>query len=48
LKGERNLGWMLYDIDFSDPDNTKPLFFRAAMHDGVIRVPPRDSEEVKG
>ena len=31
-----DLGWMLYDIDFSS-DNT-PMFFRARMVDGVIDV----------
>lgn len=38
LAGERDLGWMLHDIDFSD-GNT-PHFFRAVMHDGVIEPPP--------
>lgn len=44
----RDLGWMLYDMDFSDPRNIKPLFFRANMQNGVINVPDRNSEEVKG
>ncbi|MGV8119781.1 MAG: type I-C CRISPR-associated protein Cas5c [Candidatus Xenobiia bacterium LiM19] len=48
LKGIRELGWMLYDMDFTDPKNIKPLFFRAKIEDGVISVPDRDSEEVKG
>ncbi|EJG08368.1 CRISPR-associated protein Cas5 family [Methanofollis liminatans DSM 4140] len=34
--GERDLGFMLYDIDFSD--ETKAIFFRASMVDGVIDV----------
>lgn len=34
LRGERDLGYMLYDIDFSN--NMQPLFFRAVMNDGVI------------
>lgn len=38
LKGERDLGWMLYDLDFSDPDNIQPMFYRAIMKDGVIHV----------
>ncbi len=38
LKGERDLGWMLHDIDFSSA--LKPAsFFRAAMRDGVIEIP---------
>ena len=42
----RDLGFMLYDLDFSDPDNIKPMFFRARMTDGVIHVPDVESEEV--
>jgi len=37
LHGERDLGWMLHDIDFSN--NNQPRFFRAVMRDGVIEVP---------
>ena len=48
LKGERELGYILYDMDYSDPKDISPLFFRATLHDGVLEVPPRDSEEVKG
>lgn len=36
-KGERDLGWMLWDIDFDN--NMTPRFFRAIMRDGVIEVP---------
>lgn len=43
----RDLGWMLYDLDYSDPGDIKPMFFRAKMEGGVIRVPPPDSEEVR-
>lgn len=35
---ERDLGLMLYDIDFSDPDDYKPMFFRAVMRNGVVDV----------
>lgn len=48
LRGERDLGWMLWDLDFSDPENIRPLFFRAILHDGVLEVPARNSEEVHG
>ncbi len=37
LNGERDLGWMLNDIDFKN--NMEAKFFRAVMHDGVIDVP---------
>jgi len=44
--GERDLGWMLHDLDFGA--EITPRFFRARMVDGVIDVPHPDSEEVKG
>ncbi len=47
LKGERDLGWMLYDMDYTDPQNITPLFFRGVLQDGVLEVPPWDSEEVR-
>ena len=36
LQGEKDLGWMLYDLDFSTPDNIEPRFFRATLQDGVL------------
>jgi len=36
LTGIQDLGWMLYEMDFTDPDNITPIFFRATMVDGVI------------
>lgn len=36
LTGKRDLGWMLYDLDFSDPEDIRPKFFKAEMQDGVI------------
>ena len=42
----RDLGFMLYDMDYSDPKDIKPMFFRAQMANGVITVPHPDSEEV--
>jgi CRISPR-associated protein Cas5d len=32
----RDLGWMLYDMDYSDPNNIKPQFFRADLNYGVL------------
>ncbi len=46
LKGEKDLGWMLLDMDYSDPADIRPMFFRAIMRDGVIEVPDRNSKEV--
>ena len=45
LRPERDLGWMLHDIDFDR--NMTPRFFRAQMAGGVIEVPPWHSEEIK-
>ena len=35
---EKDLGYMLYDLDFSDEESPEPLFFRAVMRHGVIDV----------
>lgn len=48
LKGDHDLGYMLYDMDYSDSKDIRPLFFRAKLHDGVLKVPERDSGEVIG
>ena len=34
--GEKDLGYMLYDLDFSDPDDIRPIFFKATLQDGVL------------
>jgi CRISPR-associated protein Cas5d len=34
--GDRDLGWMLYDLDFADTQDIKPKFFKAEMRAGVI------------
>lgn len=41
----RDLGYMLYDMEYSDPENTQPMFFRAQMVHGVIDL--TDCEVVK-
>lgn len=43
----RDLGFMLYDLDFSDPDNPIPAFFRAQLVKGIVKVPDWESEEVR-
>lgn len=48
LRGERDLGYMLWDMDYTDPENITPLFFRAKLVDGVLNVPTRTSGEVVG
>jgi CRISPR-associated protein Cas5d len=42
----RDLGYMLYDMDFTDLENPQPMFFRAKIEQGVVNVPPRESKEV--
>jgi len=37
LQGEKDLGWMLWDIDFRN--GMTPHFFRASMTNGIITVP---------
>jgi CRISPR-associated protein Cas5d len=34
---------MLYDMDFTDPVDPKPLFFRPKMENGIIVVPDRNN-----
>lgn len=38
----RDLGWMLHDLDFRNPDDPQPVFFRAQMQSGVIDVDPQE------
>lgn len=45
LAGERDLGYMLHDIDHKN--RRTPHFFRATMRDGFIKVPPFASPEVR-
>ncbi len=42
----RELGWMLHDLDFTNPADPQPRFFNAKMVSGVIEVPP--FEEARG
>lgn len=42
----RDLGFMLYDMDFAAA-NPMPLWFKASLENGRVRVPPRDSREVR-
>jgi len=45
LTNETDLGWMLHDFDFTN--DCTPHYFRALMKQGVIEVPPLQSEEIK-
>lgn len=48
ISESRDLGWMLYDMDYSNSASPSPLFFRARLENGVIEVPDRYSQEVRG
>ena len=36
IQESRDLGWMLYDLDYTDAQSPRPMFFRARMEKGVI------------
>ena len=44
--GDRDLGIMLYDMDYTDKNDIQAMFYRAEMKHGVIIVPPLNSEEI--
>jgi CRISPR-associated protein Cas5d len=44
----RDLGFMLFDLDFGNRTDPQPRFFRAAIEQGVIKIPDWDSAEVRG
>lgn len=46
LLGEKDLGYMLHDIDFANGREAR--FFRPQMRDGVVDVPAFDAVEVRG
>lgn len=48
ISDTRDLGWMLYDLDYSDAADPKPHFFPAQLVNGVLTVPDWDSQEVRG
>lgn len=42
IKETRDLGLMLYDFDYTDPQNITPTYFRAKLENGILNV--RDCE----
>lgn len=44
--GDRDLGIMLYDMDFTNAKDIQVMFYRAEMKNGVIIVPPLNNEEI--
>ena len=41
----RDLGWVLFDMDYSNPQDIRPMFFHAKMANGVIDC--RDCEVIR-
>lgn len=46
IREDRDLGLMLYDMDYSDRSDIRPMFFRARLKDGILEVPDPTSGEV--
>ena len=44
--GTKDWGIMLYDMDYTDTKSPQPMFYRPQMNEGVIIVPPINSEEI--
>ena len=42
---EKDLGYMLYDFDHSNPEDIQPMFFRAVLTNGILDV--RDCEVIR-
>ena len=42
---EMDLGFMLFDMDYSNPEDIQPMFFRAVMRRGVVEL--RDCEVIR-
>lgn len=48
IQESRDLGFMLYDLDYGNVADPKPRFFRAQLVNGAINVPAWNSQEVRG
>lgn len=48
IQETKDLGWMLYDLDYTDPADPKPRFFQARLENGIVTVPGWESEGVRG
>ncbi|WP_131667663.1 type I-C CRISPR-associated protein Cas5c [Psychrobacter pygoscelis] len=47
ISDNQDLGFMLYDLDYTNTNNPQPMFFHAKMNHGVISIPDKSSSEVK-
>lgn len=48
IQESRDLGFMLYDLDFKEPADPRPRFFRAQLNSGLVAVPDWNSQQVVG
>jgi CRISPR-associated protein Cas5d len=46
IQESKDLGIMFYDWEFKDADKADQMFFRASLENGVVIVPPKDSEDI--
>lgn len=46
ISESKDLGFMLFDMDFTNKNNPQAMFYRVNMNNGVIHVPEKESEEV--
>lgn len=44
----RDLGWMLYDMNYAKTTDPQPRFFEAKLENGALLVPAWNSKEVRG
>ena len=42
---DKDLGFMLYDMDYSNPEDIQPMFFRAVMRRGIVDL--KDCEVIR-
>ena len=42
---DKDLGFMLYDMDYSNPEDIQPMFFRAVMRHGIVDL--KDCEVIR-
>lgn len=47
IEATRDLGWMLYDLDYSNSKNPLPMFYNARMENGIVRT-DKNVVEVRG
>lgn len=46
ISKSRDLGFMLYDMDFSNPKNIRPIYYHPVMVNGTIEVPSPSSDKL--